>query len=261
MDWQARGRIEGIKMSDIIAGLLLVLLLAASVVGLFFLLFKRGRRRFGAALFFGPLLVTSVMATFIANADARKLGFTGSSDKLEAQRAGFTDASEWASHKIEAREKIEADKAAAASEAAEREQAARKAEDARKADDEVKRKEAEAAAQAKRAAEEERARLEKEAKEAAVQSKIAKDKRFGLNCLSSWDGSLVEFRDAIKAQMRDPDSFQHIETRVLPVDDRGRNTIMMNYRSRNGFGGMNVGQAIGEFSNSTCEMLSIIQVE
>lgn len=80
----------------------------------------------------------------------------------------------------------------------------------------------------------------------------AEDRSKGFHCLSGWDGSHRGFVDAVKRQLRDPESFEHDETRVTPVVD-GQHTILMTFRSRNGFGGMNVGTAIGTYSNATCQ--------
>ena len=56
----------------------------------------------------------------------------------------------------------------------------------------------------------------------------------------------------VKRVLRDPDSFEHDETRITPANDKGKHTIMMTYRARNGFGGMNVETAIGEVDQSSC---------
>lgn len=60
------------------------------------------------------------------------------------------------------------------------------------------------------------------------------------------------FKKQRVAALRDPGSFKHIETRVTPVDANGQHQIMMKYRARNGFGGTNVEQTVGTYSNATC---------
>lgn len=79
----------------------------------------------------------------------------------------------------------------------------------------------------------------------------AEDRRKGFHCLSAWDGSHPEFKRKVKDMLRDPGSFEHIATYVSPVKE-GRHGIRMEYRAKNGFGGMNIGQALGSYSNSTC---------
>lgn len=95
---------------------------------------------------------------------------------------------------------------------------------------------------------------------AARIAKEAMDQKMGFHCLSAWDGSLPEFKRKVKSLMRDPDSFEHIETRVTPVDASGEHMVFMKYRARNGFGGVNVSTAIGTFKNSDCSS-TIISVE
>ena len=81
----------------------------------------------------------------------------------------------------------------------------------------------------------------------------AEDRRKGFHCLSAWDGSNRSLIDQVKAGLRDPKSFEHVETRIGPVNDNGNHLITMKYRAQNGFGGMNVGTAIGSVSQSNCE--------
>jgi uncharacterized protein (DUF1684 family) len=116
---------------------------------------------------------------------------------------------------------------------------------------------------------EEEARREREAEQSAAteaariareQREAEEERRSGFHCLSSWDGSHREFRNAVRDRMRDPDSFEHIETRVTPVDEDGMHTIIMQYRARNGFGGMNVGTALGQYRNAGCGFV-ILTVE
>ena len=84
------------------------------------------------------------------------------------------------------------------------------------------------------------------------------DRRKGFHCLSSWDGSHRELADAVKVSLRDPRSFEHSETRITPVDADGNHTLMMEYRARNGFGGMNVGQVAATVKNSDCSFQIIV---
>ena len=78
----------------------------------------------------------------------------------------------------------------------------------------------------------------------------AEMQRKGFHCLSSWDGSHSEVVRLVKGELRDPDSFQHVETRVTPVSDQGLHSFTMKYRARNGFGGMNVGVSNGVYVNA-----------
>lgn len=62
-------------------------------------------------------------------------------------------------------------------------------------------------------------------------------------CFSAWDGSNRELVASVKGKLRDPSSFEHVGTRYK---DRGTHLeLVMQYRARNGFGGMNVEYAEG----------------
>lgn len=56
------------------------------------------------------------------------------------------------------------------------------------------------------------------------------------NGFSAWDGSHTGLVKLIKADMNDPDSFQHVETRVV---DKGDHLLVgMTFRGKNAFGGV-----------------------
>ena len=95
---------------------------------------------------------------------------------------------------------------------------------------------------------------EEEIRKTLEKAAIEEEKRRkGFHCLSVWDGSLAEFRTEVKNMMREPDSFEHVETRVSPVDENGKHLAIMTYRARNGFGGVNVGAASASFNNFDCK--------
>lgn len=57
----------------------------------------------------------------------------------------------------------------------------------------------------------------------------------------------------MKRTLRNPRSFEHVETVRSPVDKKGTFGLIMTYRAQNGFGGMNV-EAIGvEVDARTCQ--------
>jgi hypothetical protein len=100
---------------------------------------------------------------------------------------------------------------------------------------------------------EEQARADAEA--ATIAAEKAKEKAFGFHCLSGWDGSHTKFVQALNAQLNDPDSFEHEETRTWTVGADGRNKVTMLFRAKNGFGGVIRGRAVGSFDNTTCDAL------
>lgn len=85
-----------------------------------------------------------------------------------------------------------------------------------------------------------------------AQLEAAADRKAGFHCLSKWDGAHRGIVDKLKETLREPDSFEHIETRITPVNDKGMHGLMMRYRARNGFGGMNVGSLLASVKNSDC---------
>ncbi len=90
-----------------------------------------------------------------------------------------------------------------------------------------------------------------EEQKAAEATASAEEKRKGFHCLSAWDGSNRSLVEQVKEGLRDPDSFEHDETRITP-EKNGKHNVIMKYRARNGFGGMNVATAIAEVDHTTC---------
>lgn len=80
----------------------------------------------------------------------------------------------------------------------------------------------------------------------------------GQHCLATWDGSNRSLKAQVMNGARNPDSFEHIETRIMPAvtnEKTGRleNAAIMKFRAQNGFGGMNIGTAVASVDNDTCE--------
>jgi hypothetical protein len=94
--------------------------------------------------------------------------------------------------------------------------------------------------------------------EVVAPGKSAEDKRKGFHCLSLWDGSYRPLVDTVTKKLRDPDSFEHIETRISPISPSGLHSLVMQYRARNGFGGMNVEQASAQVRNVDCAMMNAV---
>ena len=86
---------------------------------------------------------------------------------------------------------------------------------------------------------------------------LTSEERRGMHCLNGWDGSHWKMQAEIKRRLRDPDSFEHVETRITPIDEVGNHSIFMTFRARNGFGGKNVQQAIGVVDNKECELQTL----
>lgn len=89
--------------------------------------------------------------------------------------------------------------------------------------------------------------------EAATNAAIVAQKMPGAECLSFWDASAPQLVDLVKARLRDPESFEHIDTRLYPPS-HGLSTLVMKFRSRNGFGGMEEGVATGTLNPNNCDV-------
>ena len=74
------------------------------------------------------------------------------------------------------------------------------------------------------------------------------------HCFSSLDGAPRGLEDAIQGSLRDPDSFEVIETRIAAPDARGRVEFITKYRARNGFGGMTLGIITGAVQTPDCTL-------
>ena len=77
--------------------------------------------------------------------------------------------------------------------------------------------------------------------QAAADRERAENERLGLHCLSIIDGSHARLVASFKSGLRDPSSFEHVETRITPVRDDGFHHLSMAYRAKNGFGGLTLG--------------------
>lgn len=77
------------------------------------------------------------------------------------------------------------------------------------------------------------------------------------SCLSAWDGAVKGSAGRIKSGLREPDSYEHIGTRLISSDDRGRDEYISSFRARNGFGGMNVELATIIVNRRTCDILTL----
>ncbi len=83
-------------------------------------------------------------------------------------------------------------------------------------------------------------------------------RRRGLHCLDGPDGSNLAVIEAVKSQLVDPDSFQHIKTTIYPTKRFParmlEHRLIMQFRSRNGFNGMVRGEAVAEVNQVNCDV-------
>ena len=110
------------------------------------------------------------------------------------------------------------------------------------------------------------AEIDKQIEEAAEKAREAErvaqaeaqKKLKGFHCLSSWDGSHTNLKRLVERNMRNPDSFDHVETRITPVNASLEHTVIMTYRGQNGFGGMSVETVKAVIDNSNCSIKRIL---
>jgi len=62
---------------------------------------------------------------------------------------------------------------------------------------------------------------------------------------SVWDGAHIKLKDLVKTSMNDPKSFEHVESRYV-LNANGNLTVSMQYRGKNGFGGVVPGVVVAE---------------
>lgn len=75
---------------------------------------------------------------------------------------------------------------------------------------------------------------------------------------NAWDGSHVQLERWVKGRLRDPESYEHIETRYI---DKGDHLVVYTkYRARNGFGGMNVEDAVAR-ANIDGSLIKVLSPE
>ncbi|MDD9863913.1 MAG: hypothetical protein OXU54_04995 [Gammaproteobacteria bacterium] len=85
-------------------------------------------------------------------------------------------------------------------------------------------------------------------------------KESGLHCLSARDGSHPGLKRAIKANMGDPDSFEHIETKITKIDpDSETYGVFMKYRGRNAFNALII-DSVGARIDDRCKLVDIIDL-
>lgn len=114
--------------------------------------------------------------------------------------------------------------------------------------------EREAADAAREAAEQ----AEQAERERVAAEREAEERRKGFHCLSNWDGSHRGITRYLERNLKDPDSYEHIETRVMPVNDNGLHFLITQYRAKNSFGGYVVDTISAMYRNSDCSVVEVV---
>ena len=127
---------------------------------------------------------------------------------------------------------------------------------------ELAKKEAEKKARAaEKAKAEEEKRLAKEKEKAEKAKKEAEKAREDeLNkYFSAWDGSNTELVNYVKANMNNPDSFEHVETLFKDHGDGFR--IIMTFRGKNAFNGTVTHKVMARLNKETRELTEIEMIQ
>jgi hypothetical protein len=92
-----------------------------------------------------------------------------------------------------------------------------------------------------------------EEQKAKIAAEKAADKQKGFHCLSGWNGTHPVVEGWLKNGLRDPDSYQHISTKIGPVDKSNKHSMIMEYRAKNGFGGYTPGIVVATVDHESCK--------
>lgn len=89
--------------------------------------------------------------------------------------------------------------------------------------------------------------------------RLASMHEMGLHCTRGDGQFLPDLGKAVIERLRDPSSFQHIGTSIMPADEKGIHKVEMRYRAANGYGGLDVDTATAQLTNRNCniEVISV----
>lgn len=95
-------------------------------------------------------------------------------------------------------------------------------------------------------------------KELLRQADNVKDQKsaFEDKCISRWDGACNALERVVKYNMKDPSSYEHIDTRYKVLYDEGYMIVVMKYRGKNSFGAFVINRVEAKVSFD-CEVLSV----
>ena len=67
---------------------------------------------------------------------------------------------------------------------------------------------------------------------------------------------MSSFVREVEGSLRDPESFEHIQSFATTVDHDGMQRVRMKFRARNGFGSVNIEMAEAVVQNAECKVIS-----
>lgn len=84
----------------------------------------------------------------------------------------------------------------------------------------------------------------------------AKPKEARETCLTGFDKHVFEFAWAVKDKLKDPDSFDHVQTLVTYPTPAGIQTVRMTYRAKNSFGALVLERAEAQVNIRGCDVVT-----
>lgn len=96
----------------------------------------------------------------------------------------------------------------------------------------------------------------KEEEEKRKSQTETQNNKFKESCLSSWDGACPNLERYVKKYLKDPNSYEHIETVFWNKGDYA--LVSMQYRAKNSFGGYTIGYVKARVSWN-CEVLEVLE--
>ena len=93
-------------------------------------------------------------------------------------------------------------------------------------------------------------------KQLKLTGRAADARKDGQNCLTGWSGWHKGAKRYLMENLKDPESFEHISTKVAPRGGE-QHEVTMRYRARNSFGGMSVETLSGIGYDSSCYVTSV----
>lgn len=76
------------------------------------------------------------------------------------------------------------------------------------------------------------------------------------SCFSAWDGAHRTLEDRVEAQLKDPDSYEHIRTQFSGTEENPTR-ITMTFRAKNSFGGYVVSTATAQ-GGADCSVSNVV---
>ncbi|MCP5381357.1 MAG: zinc ribbon domain-containing protein [Kordiimonadaceae bacterium] len=99
------------------------------------------------------------------------------------------------------------------------------------------------------------------ARDAAEVALEAERRKNGYYCVEGMGGPNMDVYSTVKANLREPDSFEHVKTEMWPDEETGLLILHMRYKGRNGFGGVSIENVEAILYPADCKVISITKID